>query len=107
MPFFAISKYERKHKLESTREALIQRLQSKKECSREYAVRYFDYCKQYYTHQAIGCVAGGLYVFLANSVLKSPSLSRPILFKPMIYYPILVGAFSVGKSCTTNWLITT
>lgn len=97
MPFFAISKYEKKHRLESLRENLIQNIQATRKCSREYAVRYYDYAKQYYSHQAIGVVAGGLYVVVAHKILKSPVLSKPIYFKPFVYYPLMLGAFSLGK----------
>ena len=71
MPFFHATKYEKKYRLESFREQMIQKIQLANKCSREYAVRMYDYNQQLVSYTGFKVTSGLLYTFGAHKFIQS------------------------------------
>ena len=94
---FFSSKYEKKHRLESTRELAIQSVQSNYKCSREYAVRYYDYTKHMLANETIKLASAGLYTFGAYKLLQAVSKDIPLVQKTWVKFPVLAAGFWLGR----------
>ena len=97
MPFLHVSKYEKKYRLESFREQMIQRIQMENKCSREYAVRYYDYTQQVISHNGLKITSGLLYMFGAHKFIQATKKDIPLMSKSFVKLPILATGFYFGK----------
>jgi hypothetical protein len=94
---FFSSKYEKKHKLESIREQAIQYIQANQRCSREYAVRCYDYKKQLFSSEAIKFTSSLLYTFGAYKLLGAIKKDIPLVQKSWVKLPVLASGFWLGR----------
>ena len=96
MSVFFKSKWEYKHRLETSRERRIQAIQEVKKCSREYAVRYTDYEHHLAQHSAMRLLSSALFTAGTIFTLNKFTSRYAILNKPWIYYPIIGVGFYTG-----------
>lgn len=97
MPFFHATKYEKKYRLESFREQMIQKIQLANKCSREYAVRMYDYNQQLVSYTGFKVTSGLLYTFGAHKFIQSISKDIPLMSKSWVRWPILGAGFWLGS----------
>jgi hypothetical protein len=96
MPLFFNSKYEKKYRLESSREGAIQEIQKLQGCSREYAVRYYDYLQHQTKHNGLKLTSTLLYMYGAHKLLQSLACRIPVVSKDVVKAPVLAGGFYLG-----------
>jgi hypothetical protein len=92
-----VSKYEKKYRLESFREQMIQKIQMENKCSREYAVRYYDYNQQVISHTGLKITSGLLYMFGAHKFIQATKKDIPLMSKSFVKIPVLATGFYIGK----------
>ena len=98
MPSLFVSKYEKNYRLESFREKMIQKIQAEHKCSREYAVRCYDYSKNYVSHESLKITSGLLFTYGAYKLNEFLASTAPIFKKSYMKFPVLVGGFLLGRT---------
>jgi hypothetical protein len=87
---------------------MIQNIQKQKQCSREYAVRFYDYQKHTLTHTAISSIAGIAGMTIANRYINHFAQDYHLLNKPFIAAPLLISSFFLSSYLyerTTNYYL--
>jgi hypothetical protein len=96
MSFLFKSKYEKKNDLESVREQLIQKIQSEKKCSREFAVRYYDKTKHEFAHSTFRLTSSLLFYYATHKFCQTLAKETPVLRKFLLTAPITFCGFYSG-----------
>lgn len=96
MSFFFKSKYENKHQLESFREKMIQKIQTEKKCSREFAVRSYDKTKHELAHNTMRIASSLLFYYASHRFCRSIARDVPIFSKFLLSVPVTFCGFYSG-----------